>query len=760
VPTVTSLTPNAGPYSGGTTVIIKGTNLASVSEVHFGSYVVTDILVIRPTAIQVTSPVISPAVTTTVDVRVVILNGITALNPSDKFTFTITCIKATVGASPTSPQAIGIPITFTAVPIGCPNPTFVFWLQYPDKHWVMARNWQPSAQWTWPTTGLPAGLYTVHVGANQAGYPQTSFQALGSISFTLSGCTNASLAPDNPSPQVVGTQITFTASANCLGPRFEFWLGYPNGTWVMKQPFLAENTWAWDTTGYSPGTYKIHVWANRAGDPTKTFESFKEYIFILTGCTAVSLTPPTSAQAAGAPITFTATPVGCTTALFEFWVGYPNGSWVMQQSFRLSNMFSWKTAGLAPGIYSIHVWANQQGGSLATWQANGGATVALAICTSATISPTNPTAPAGTDVPLSATSTDCVNPRYAYWVRYPNGTWYPARGFGDAAFTWSTTGLAPGTYEFHVWANNFGDSQKTWEANGAATVTLTGCTSVTLSPNPVAQPAGAPIDFAATPAGCTTPLYEFWVGYPNGTWAMQRSFDPSATFSFRTAGLAPGRYLIHVWANTQGASQARWQANGEAPVALNICTSASITPVNPSAPAGSSVPLTAGSTDCASPLFEFWVGYPNGTWVMQQSFRLTNTFSWNTAGLAPGTYLIHVWANNSGDSQRTWEANGSDTVTLTGCTSATVGSSVAGTSVTFTATADTTGCPDPVYEFWLQYPDKTWHMMQSFTPGSATWVWHTTGFPKGNYALHVWANNRGSNYSTFETFAPGTFTLT
>ena len=81
-----------------------------------------------------------------------------------------------------------------------------------------------------------------------------------------------------------------------------------------------------------------------------------------------------------------------------------------------------------------------------------------------------------------------------------------------------------------------------------------------------------------------------------------------------------------------------------------------------------------------------------------------------------------------------------------------------GANVTFTASS--TGCPTPIYEFWLQYPGGSWYLLQKFTPGLTTWQWNTAGYPKGNYVVHVWANNQGSSYSTYETYGTATYTLT
>jgi hypothetical protein len=143
-------------------------------------------------------------------------------------------------------------------------------------------------------------------------------------------------------------------------------------------------------------------------------------------------------------------------------------------------------------------------------------------------------------------------------------------------------------------------------------------------------------------------------------------------------GLTPGTYNIHVWANQQNASTATWEGNGLSTVTVTsgACTSAALSPTNPSATAGSIVTLTATSSGCPKPLYEFWVGYPDGTWHLKQAFSASPTFNWDTTGLAPGTYTIHAWANNAGDSQATFETFGPDTVTLTAPASPALSSSV------------------------------------------------------------------------------------
>jgi hypothetical protein len=371
-------------------------------------------------------------------------------------------------------------------------------------------------------------------------------------------------------------------------------------------------------------------------------------------------------------------------------------------------------------------------------------------CATAALSPTSQTQPAGAIVTLTASSTGCANPRYAFWVQDPSGRWSFQQDFGGPSFNWSTAGLAAGTYTVHVWVNKLGTG---YDAIGSATVTLTGCGSASLSPPTTTQPVGATINFTASSSGCSSPRYAFWVQYPNGNWYFVRGFG-GPTFNWNTTGLLSGTYTVHVWVNNQGNG---YDAFGSATVTLTPCSSGSISPPTPSQSAGSTFNFTASSMGCLGPRYAFWVQYPGGAWYFLQGFG-GPTFNWNTAGLAPGNYTIHAWVNTQGNGYDTF---GSATATLTGCTASTIspasGSAPAGTTVMFTAGA--TGCPNPTFEFWLLDPGGTWHFMRGYSTTPA-WSWNSTGWAKGTYTIHVWANQQGASLGTYETIGSATYTLT
>ncbi|TMC54777.1 MAG: hypothetical protein E6J20_02240 [Chloroflexi bacterium] len=85
VPTVTSVAPNSGPVSGGTSVTIKGTNFTGATAVAFGGSAAAAFTVNGATQITATSP----AGSGTVHVTVTTSNGTSASTPADQFSYVV-----------------------------------------------------------------------------------------------------------------------------------------------------------------------------------------------------------------------------------------------------------------------------------------------------------------------------------------------------------------------------------------------------------------------------------------------------------------------------------------------------------------------------------------------------------------------------------------------------------------------------------------------------------------------------------------------
>jgi hypothetical protein len=95
LPTVTGLSPTAGPAAGGTSVTITGTNLTGATAVKFGATAATSFTVNNATQITAVAPVEAAG---TVDVRVTTVGGTSATSAADRYTF-----QAPPSASITAP---------------------------------------------------------------------------------------------------------------------------------------------------------------------------------------------------------------------------------------------------------------------------------------------------------------------------------------------------------------------------------------------------------------------------------------------------------------------------------------------------------------------------------------------------------------------------------------------------------------------------------------------------------------------------------
>jgi len=85
-PTITAISPNTGPTTGGTSVVVTGTNLTGATSVRFGGANATSFIVAGPTRITAVTPAGSLG---TVDVTVTTPGGTSAVSSADQFTYAV-----------------------------------------------------------------------------------------------------------------------------------------------------------------------------------------------------------------------------------------------------------------------------------------------------------------------------------------------------------------------------------------------------------------------------------------------------------------------------------------------------------------------------------------------------------------------------------------------------------------------------------------------------------------------------------------------
>jgi hypothetical protein len=429
-----------------------------------------------------------------------------------------------------------------------------------------------------------------------------------------------------------------------------------------------------------------------------------------------------------------------------------------------------------------------------------GASFSVPPCNSVTLSaaPPSPTA-SGNQIVFTAAASGCSKPLYQFWILAPGGSWKIVQAFSPTAtFSWTTTGLLAGKYLYTVWARDSSSAGTTCNQYGcydalfpgtAYTLTTTPCTSLGVTAGPASsQASGTPVTFTGTASVCPNPLYQFWILAPGGSWKIVQAFSPTATFNWNTTGLLAGNYLYTVWVrnssspgttcNSYGCFDALFP--GTAYMLTSTPCASLAASASPASPQGSGVPVTFTGTasGCPHPIYQFWILAPGGSWKVAQAFSTTATFNWNTTGLVAGNYLYTIWVRDSGSAGTTCNSFGcydaifpgtAYMLTTTPCASLFASASpaspqVSSTPVTFTGVAS--GCPHPLYQFWILAPGGSWKIVQAYST-TATFNWNTTGLPAGTYMYTVWVRDSGSAGSTCNSFGcydaifPGTaYTLT
>jgi len=336
------------------------------------------------------------------------------------------------------------------------------------------------------------------------------------------------------------------------------------------------------------------------------------------------------------------------------------------------------------------------------------------------------------------------------------------------------------------WTLNYGGgSAELWNALESHFVA---CTNATLSGTPASpQIAGTTITLTATSSRCVKPQYQFWMANPGAGWSIVQPYSASPTFTWNTTGAAGGTYALSVWvrdANSGGASSngsGSWDTYASSQFVLDPgqCTGVTLStsPASP-ATAGTPVTLTGTATWCPypNPLYQFWMAAPGASWQIVQAYSTSATFSWNTSKATAGMYAISVWlrdANSAGafgNNSGRWDVYSSGQFTLNAqqCSAAmltTSPPSPSRASTTVTAAGGTSGCTNPLYQFWMASPGGTWQIVQPYS-ASPTFTWNTTGAAAGTYGLSVWVRDAsgsgayGNGSGRWDTYSSGQYTLT
>jgi streptogramin lyase len=719
------------------------------------------------------------------------------------------CTSVAISTDVASPQNVGTTVTLNATSLGCPDasPLYKFWIRDTSAVWHPVQDFSATASYVWNTTTWGQGTFLLGVWVKDSRSPNTGpnsydAYAFGTFTLGLPTCSSVSLASDIASPQVVGVTVNFTAtSIGCPAPLYQWFVRDAAGNWtiVPGHDFAhSSTTFAWNTTGLADGTYQVGVWAKQTGS-SNSYDAFAfvTYTLTITHCTAVNLgTSIASPQATGAAITLTPTVTGCASPQYRFYVRDAAGTWHIQQDFGVGTTYTWNSSSTpvnttAAGTFLLGVWAKQTG-STNSYDAFAFITFSLTSGTTCTVNiAADKTSPQAltTTVTWTAMASNCPNTplKYQFWVNPPNGTWGIVQPFSTTT-TFAWTGATAGTYQVGVWVKQ-ANSTASYDNFAFSTFTLTPATPAQVCGSvgvisDVASPqlVGTIVTFTAVANGCGTPQYQWWVRDTSANWAIAKTYaNSSPTLAWNTTGLAPGTYLIGVWARQTG-STASYEAYSFVTFTLTVpaggvvCSSVGVSPSVPSPQVvGTSITFTATALGCSTPNYRFFIAPPStGVFAQVQPFGAGNTFVWNTAGLAPGPYQVGVWARQQG-STASYEAFAFITFQIQSAGSPctvlalwpTHGAAVnditsqppqpTGLTIVWSATAS--GCGTAEYKFYVAAPGSTYFIAMQAYSASATFSWNTAGLPAGTYRILVLARLAGSSNS-YDVYVISTYELT
>jgi outer membrane protein assembly factor BamB len=393
-PTVTGVSPDAGPSQGGSSVTITGTNLTGATQINFGPNNPVDIYTVTsPTTIIATSPTGKG----TVDVTVTTPGGTSVTSAADQFTF-ISGPPVITNVSPNSgPVTGGTTVTITgtgftdagAVDFGPANVS---------TNWTIVNFSTIIA--TAPVGQL--GAYDIQV-SNPSG--NSTPVAADKYTYTTPPVPTISAVSPASGPSTGGTTVTITGAGLTGTSSVDFGPGNPSAVYTVNSDTSI-------TATVPPGTLgAVDVTVVTAGGTSTTSAADR---FTYTAPPPPTVTGVSSSSAPiGTVLTITGTNLMGATAI-DFGPGNPATSVTVANG---STIY----AAAPPGTGTVDVTVTTPGGTSAT-----GATDKFTY--------TIPAAPAVTAVsPNSGFAT------YSVVVAGTNFTGASAVEFGTAAATFTVT---------------------------------------------------------------------------------------------------------------------------------------------------------------------------------------------------------------------------------------------------------------------------------------------------------------------------------
>jgi hypothetical protein len=276
-PTVTALSPNAGPTAGGTAVTITGTGFVTGATIKFGTVAATGVTVVSSTDITATAP----AGTGTVNVTVTTAGGTSAASVSNLYAYgapSVTALSPDAG-----PTAGGTAVTISGTGF-VPGTTV--------KFGTVAATAVTVTSATSITATAPAGTGTVNVTVTTPG--GTSAASVSNL-YAYGAPSVTALSPD-AGPTAGGTAVTISGTGFVPGTTVAF------GGVAATQVVVVSSTQITATSPGGTGAVNITVTTSAGSSPVTASDLFAY------GAPSVSAVSPSSGSPnGGTAVTITGT---------------------------------------------------------------------------------------------------------------------------------------------------------------------------------------------------------------------------------------------------------------------------------------------------------------------------------------------------------------------------------------------------------------------------------------------------------------------